>query len=63
MVALATFKTNVAGAQIVQAIGPLREALQVPNDNGVDLDQRFLLVTDADTGAESLIQSKFPQPQ
>jgi hypothetical protein len=61
MDALATFKTNVAGAQIVQAIGPLREVLKVTNDIDADQDQRFLLVTDADTDAADLIQDKLPQ--
>jgi YVTN family beta-propeller protein len=61
--ALASFKTNVAGAQIVQALGPLREVLKVTNDPGSDHDQRFLLVADADTDAVDLIQNKSPQAQ
>jgi YVTN family beta-propeller protein len=58
--ALATFKTNVGGAQILQAIGPLREVLGIRKNVGPDTDQRFLLVTDADTDAAELIQTNFP---
>ncbi|MEV6865851.1 hypothetical protein AB0M44_33240 [Streptosporangium subroseum] len=40
---LATFKTNLAGAQVAQAIGPLREVL---TPAGANRDrQRFLLLT------------------
>ncbi|GII34599.1 hypothetical protein Pmi06nite_80410 [Planotetraspora mira] len=51
---LATFTTNIAGAQIAQAIGPLREAL-TPSNASRD-QQRYLLVTPADSDTPVLIQ-------
>jgi YVTN family beta-propeller protein len=51
---LATFTTNIAGAQIAQAIGPLREALTPSNANRDQ--QRYLLVTPAGSDTPVLIQ-------
>lgn len=51
--ALVTFQTNVAGAQIAQAIGPFRQALASPTERA---DQRFLLVTLADGDAPAMVQ-------
>src|SRR5262249_53555539 len=43
--ALVTFKTNVAGAQVVQTIGPLRQTLGGPRSDAHAVPkQRFLLV-------------------
>ncbi len=54
---LATFKTNVAGAQIVQTIGPLRQVLTRPADGAAEQEKkRFLLVTAVDSEAAELIQ-------
>ena len=55
---LATFKTNVAGAQIVQTIGPLRQVLDHPSGESSKPSERFLLVTPADTDAAELIQTE-----
>jgi YVTN family beta-propeller protein len=54
--ALAKFKTNQSGAQVVQVIGPLRRTV---TENGGDSDSwptRFLLVTPADGDTADLIQ-------
>ncbi|MEO8352656.1 MAG: hypothetical protein ABI680_13040, partial [Chthoniobacteraceae bacterium] len=60
--ALATFKTNIAGAQIVQAIGPLRQVLdRTGRDAAGEAPDRFLLVTPADSDAPELVQAeRFP---
>ncbi len=58
--ALTNFKTNIAGAQVLQAIAPLREVLGVSDDSGARAEQRFLLVTDADTNTADLIESNSP---
>jgi YVTN family beta-propeller protein len=55
--ALIKFKTNAAGAQVVQAIGPLRRVLTASQGVGQP-DQRFLLVTEADSDAPRLIQGE-----
>jgi len=56
--ALVTFKTNVAGAQVTQAIAPLRRVLTEKSRDGADQGaERFLLVTDTDTGAPELVQA------
>jgi YVTN family beta-propeller protein len=52
--ALATFKTNVAGAQVAQAIGPLREALTP--ENAQRDHQRYLLVTEEGSDTPVLVQ-------
>jgi YVTN family beta-propeller protein len=55
--ALATFKTNVSGAQIVQAVGPLRRVL-APTDAEASRSaaQRFLIVTASDSEVTYLVQ-------
>ncbi|MGB8170458.1 MAG: DUF305 domain-containing protein, partial [Chthoniobacteraceae bacterium] len=55
---LATFKTNSAGAQIVQAIGPLRQVLDRTGSDAADQADRFLLVTSADSDVPELIQTE-----
>ena len=56
---LATFKANLAGAQIVQTIGPLRQILAGPiNDPVEERSRRYLLVTPADAEAAVLIQEQ-----
>jgi hypothetical protein len=55
--ALVTFKTNLAGAQVAQAIAPLREVLSATGGDTVDRDrQRFLLVTEAGFDKAEMIQ-------
>ncbi|MEV4582295.1 DUF305 domain-containing protein [Nonomuraea jabiensis] len=51
---LVTFKANISGAQIAQAIGPLREALT--SSDTARNQQRYLLVTKAGTDTPVLIQ-------
>lgn len=59
---LVTFKTNVAGAQVAQAIGPFREVLTSAVQNAVEqTTQRFLLVTQTDTDQPQLIQKGLPK--
>jgi hypothetical protein len=54
---LVTFKTNVAGAQVAQAIGPLRQVLgEDRRDRSEQESERFLVVTDAQTDALELIE-------
>jgi hypothetical protein len=55
---LVMFKTNVAGAQVVQAIAPLRRVLGKENNvpAGPEI-RRFILVGDSDTDAADLIRS------
>ncbi len=56
---LATFKANLAGAQIVQTIGPLRQILAGSiNDPAEEKSRRYLLVTPADAEAAVLIQEQ-----
>jgi YVTN family beta-propeller protein len=52
--ALVTFQTNVAGAQVAQAIGPLRQVLTSAGKEPVA--ERFLLLTQADSDEPALIQ-------
>jgi YVTN family beta-propeller protein len=55
---LVTFKTNLAGAQIAQAIGPFRQILTSKSENAPEpLQQRFLLLTGADSETPELIQN------
>jgi YVTN family beta-propeller protein len=57
--ALVTFKTNLAGAQIAQAIGPLRQVLTQASENAAEQEkERFLLLTQADSDTPELIQSE-----
>ena len=54
---LATFKTNLAGAQVVQTIGPFRQVLTSDSEESAVLaHERFLLVTSAENKAADLIQ-------
>ena len=54
---LVTFKTNLAGAQIAQTIGPLRQVLTSANEKTAGLaQQRFLLVTPAESDTAEVIQ-------
>jgi len=56
--ALVTFKTNLAGAQVAQAIGPLRQVLTSAGGPAVEQAQaRFLLLTPGDSDAPVLIQN------
>jgi len=55
--ALVTFKTNAAGAQVAQAVGPLRRVLTGPVGQGAPRsDERFLLVTGVDNTTPQLIE-------
>jgi YVTN family beta-propeller protein len=54
---LATFKTNIAGAQVVQAVGPLRQVLTHVHE-AVQAEERFLLVTEADNDVPQLVQDE-----
>ena len=54
---LATFKTNVAGAQIAQVIGPFRQVLTTKSAGPDELSKpRFLLLTPADSEVAELVQ-------
>ncbi len=55
--ALTTFKTNIAGAQVVQAVGPLRQVLTRGHE-AAQADERFLLVTEADNDVPQLVQGE-----
>ena len=55
---LVTFKTNLAGAQVAQTIGPLRQVL-THADTSVDApNERFLLLTQAASDTPELIQNE-----
>ncbi len=54
---LANFKTNLSGAQIAQAIGPFRQVLPSKSEGTAEgAEQRFLLLTPADSDVPELIQ-------
>jgi YVTN family beta-propeller protein len=54
---LAVFKANLAGAQVVQTVGPFRQVLTSAQEKTAELtQQRFLLVTPADSDAAELVQ-------
>ncbi len=54
---LAMFKTNLSGAQVVQTVGPLRQFLTSDSEKTAEVtQQRFLLVTSAESDAAELIQ-------
>jgi YVTN family beta-propeller protein len=54
---LVTFKTNQAGAQVAQAIGPFRQVLTSASENAAAQDQeRYLLLTPADSDVPELLQ-------
>jgi YVTN family beta-propeller protein len=52
--ALVTFQANLAGAQIVQTIGPLRKVLTSSSE--IPVQQRFLMLAQVDSEVPSLIQ-------
>jgi YVTN family beta-propeller protein len=54
--ALVTFQANLAGAQVAQTIGPLHKILTSANEKAVQ--QRFLLLTPADSDGPTLISAK-----
>ncbi len=57
--ALVTFQTNLSGAQVAQAIAPLRQVLvQSDGDSVAGKDRRFLLLTEADNTSPVLVQSE-----
>jgi hypothetical protein len=59
---LAIFKTNLAGAQVAQAVGPFRQVLTSESEKTAELAQkRFLLLTLAESDAAELIE-KAPEP-
>jgi YVTN family beta-propeller protein len=54
---LATFKTNLAGAQVVQTLGPFRQVLTSDREKTAEVtQQRFLLVTPSESDVPVLIQ-------
>jgi hypothetical protein len=54
---LAKFKTNLAGAQVVQTVGPFRQVLTSESEKTAEMtEQRFLLVTPAESDAADLIE-------
>jgi YVTN family beta-propeller protein len=55
--ALVTFKTNLAGAQVAQAIGPLRQVLTRSDASASQPEERFLLVTQGNNDTPELIQN------
>ncbi len=55
--ALASFKTNLAGAQVVQAVGPLRETLTATNESSGRSKERFLVVTETSSDSPVLVQA------
>lgn len=57
--ALSTFKANASGAQVAQAVGPLRRVLTTPEPAAAQAtERRFLVVTGADGDAVHLIQAE-----
>jgi hypothetical protein len=57
--ALVTFTTNIAGAQVAQAIAPLRQVLVQAHGETNQRDERhFLVVTEADNSSLVLVQSE-----
>ena len=59
--ALVTFKANLAGAQVAQAVGPLRQVLAAPGVGDAaraQAEPRFLIVTPADSEIPVLIQAE-----
>ena len=58
---LVTFKTNLAGAQVAQAIGPFRQILTSMRENAQEpLQQRFLLLTAEDSETRRLLIQNAP---
>jgi YVTN family beta-propeller protein len=57
--ALVTFKANPAGAQVAQAVGPLRRVLAGGSKDAVEPDEaRFLLLTEGGSDVPELIQTE-----
>lgn len=56
--ALVTFKTNLAGAQVAQTIGPLRQVLTHAHDTVDQSNDRFLILTEAASDTPELIQDE-----
>ena len=54
--ALVTFKTNIAGAQVAQAIAPLRQVLTHRPNTAANPPERFLSLCDEETDAPVLVQ-------
>ena len=54
--ALITFQANLAGAQVAQAIGPLRKVLTSASETPVQ--ERFLMLAQADSDVPTLIQKQ-----
>jgi YVTN family beta-propeller protein len=63
--ALVTFKANPAGAQVAQAVGPLRRVLARRSKDAVEPGNvRYLLLTQRDSDVPELIQTeRRPRPQ
>jgi YVTN family beta-propeller protein len=59
---LSTFKTNASGAQIAQAVGPLRAVLAPTTPSANAPERRFLMVTEAGSEAPLLVQSETSKP-
>jgi YVTN family beta-propeller protein len=55
---LVTFKTNLAGAQVAQTIGPLRKVLTEATTSDNRSGERFLLVTAGGSDVPELVQSE-----
>jgi hypothetical protein len=54
---LAMFKTNLAGAQVVQTVGPFRQVLTADSEKTAEVTQkRFLLITPTESDAAELIE-------
>jgi YVTN family beta-propeller protein len=53
---LTTFTTNVSGAQVAQAIGPLRRVVAAADEAEAGVERRFLLVTKANSAEPVLSQ-------
>lgn len=56
-VQLAKFKTNLSGAQVLQAVGPLRQELGTNTTTPTaPMQKRFLIITPADNDGIDLLQ-------
>lgn len=53
---LTTFKTNLSGAQVAQAVGPFRRVVAVESQAAAGVERRFLLVTKSDSDEPVLKQ-------
>jgi YVTN family beta-propeller protein len=59
--ALVTFQTNPVGAQIAQAVGPLRQVLTAAREK--EAQRRFLMITQADNDEPAMIQQGLQMPK